>query len=51
MKKGEYDKAEEILKKAIEINPEYEEAYSQLGWCYRKKGEYDKTEEILKKAI
>jgi len=48
---GEYDKAEEMLKKAIEINPENEGNYIELAQLYRNAGEYDKTEEMLKKAI
>jgi len=48
---GEYDKAEEMLKKAIEINPENGWNYIELMQLYLSGGEYDKTEEMGKKAI
>lgn len=47
----EFAKAEEILKKAIEINPENYKAHLELGMCYKYQGTYAKAEEIFKKAI
>ncbi|MCF6271178.1 MAG: tetratricopeptide repeat protein [Melioribacteraceae bacterium] len=38
----EYDKAIEYLKKVIELDPNYEAAYYNLGNTYNKKGNYDK---------
>jgi len=42
---------EEMPKKAIELNPEDEEGYIELGWYYKDTGEYTKAEEMFKKAI
>ena len=47
---GVYRK-EDILKKAVEINPENERGYINLGWYYNDTGEHNKAEEMFKKAI
>jgi tetratricopeptide (TPR) repeat protein len=49
--KKEYDKAIVSYKKAIEINPKYDDAYNNMGYSYEKKGEYDKAIASYKKAI
>jgi len=48
---GNYDKAIEYYKKAIELKPDYTEAYYNMGGAYYDKGNYDKTIECCKKAI
>ena len=48
---GEYDKAIESYKKAIEINPKKDDAYYNMGISYDDNGEYDKAIESYKKAI
>jgi len=40
---GDYQKAEENYKKAIELDPNFENAYYWLGKTYRQTGQYDKT--------
>jgi len=40
---GDYDKATELLKKAIEINPSFLDSYSNLGIIYLKQGKVDKA--------
>jgi len=40
---GEYQKAEENYKKAIEIDPNFEDAHYWLGKVYRQLGQYDKA--------
>jgi len=40
-----------IFEKTIEVNPENERAYIELGLRYRNQGEYDKAEEMFKRAI
>jgi len=47
----EFAKAEEILKKAIEINPRREEAYFELGVYYKEQRKFDKAEGVYKKII
>jgi tetratricopeptide (TPR) repeat protein len=47
---SKFDQAEEILKKAIIINPKNDRVYSILGGVYEKKGELEKSEEMFKKA-
>lgn len=48
---GKYPQAEELFKKAIELNPGNNFAYIGLGWIYRVQGEYSKAEELFKKII
>jgi tetratricopeptide (TPR) repeat protein len=42
---GEMDKAEEILKKALEINAQHPVANNELGIVYRKTGQFKKARE------
>ena len=51
MNAEEYDKAEEMYKKAIELNPKDDTGYTGLAWNYLHMGECDKAVEIFKKAI
>jgi tetratricopeptide (TPR) repeat protein len=43
--------AEEAFKQAIELNPENDSIYTDLGQFYLERGEYPRAEEALKKAI
>ncbi len=58
--KGDYEKAEELLRKAIKIDPQYGKAYGELAWViyseYSKqekvdKALYDKVEKYLTESI
>ncbi len=49
--KGEYEENEKIVRKIIELNPENDEAYVDLGQWYITQGEYGKSEKALKRAI
>ncbi|MBU4134737.1 tetratricopeptide repeat protein [bacterium] len=49
--KDAYDKAVVNLKKAIKLNPNYEEAYLALGDVYLAKGIFRESEKMYKKAI
>jgi len=51
IKQGQYIKAEEILKKAMEINPDNYETYEQLGACYIYVGKYSQAEDMYRKAV
>jgi len=44
---NEFENAEEILLKAIDINPENDRVYSVLGGVYKKKGNKEKAEEMF----
>jgi len=46
-----FKEQEEMFKNAIELNPENEEGYIELGWYYRDAGEFTKAEEMFKKGI
>ena len=50
-KKGQYDQSIAYLNKAIEINPEFAEAYNNRGFSYAMKGQYDKAVADCTKAI
>ena len=51
MLKSEYKEAIEFLKKAIELNPEFSEAYYNLGISYERLGKHKDAIEMLKKTI
>ena len=51
IKQGNLRKAEIYLKKAIECNPKYPNAYYNLGYLFIKQGNLRKAEIYLKKAI
>ncbi len=44
-------KAIALLKQAIQIDPEYSEAYNNLGLAYRSNGDYDRAIEYYQKAL
>jgi len=44
-------KAIALLKQAIQIDPEYGEAYNNLGLAYRSNGDYDRAIEYYQKAL
>jgi len=46
---GNYNKAEEMFKKAIEMNPKNDEAYGALGECYRMQGKYKEVERYFRR--
>ncbi len=46
-----FDKAEEILRKGIELDPRNARIYIELGLCYNEQGRYDEAEDILRKGI
>jgi tetratricopeptide (TPR) repeat protein len=48
---GEYDKAIELLKKAIELNPDYVFAYRELGRAYLQQKRIDEALEVLQKVV
>ncbi len=51
MLKGDYKEAIVFLKKAIELNPEFSEAYYNLGVSYERLGNHKDAIEMLKKTI
>jgi tetratricopeptide (TPR) repeat protein len=50
MQKKEYDKAEEAYLKAVEMKPNYAEAYNGLATVYNAQKKFDKAEEASRKA-
>ena len=48
---GRNDEAEECLRKALKVDPRYEEAHYNLGCIYRLKGKLGLAEKHLKRAI
>ncbi len=46
-----YDEAKEAFRKAIELNPEHEDAYNNLGNLFNQQERYKKAEEAYRKAI
>jgi tetratricopeptide (TPR) repeat protein len=48
---GEMDKAEETLKKALEINAQHPVVNNELGIVYRKTGQYKKAREHYKLVV
>ncbi len=49
--KSEYKQAIKNYKKTIKIDNKYAEAYSNLGYCYRKTQDYDRALNSYKKAL
>jgi len=47
----ETDKAAEYFRKAVAVDPQFSEAYNNLGYCHEKKGEYEKAIEFYRKAL
>lgn len=50
-KTGDIDKAEKILKKVIDLNPEYAPAHKDLGVLYLRKRLFDYAEDEFNKAL
>ncbi|HOW28699.1 MAG TPA: tetratricopeptide repeat protein [Elusimicrobiota bacterium] len=50
-KKGEYDRAKAIFRKAIKTNPEDPRGYLAMGELYRLQGNYEKALEMYETAI
>jgi tetratricopeptide (TPR) repeat protein len=50
-RKGKWDKAIVDYNKALELNPQYTDAYYNRGICYYKKDEYDKAIADYKKVL
>jgi tetratricopeptide (TPR) repeat protein len=50
-KKADWQRAASQYQDAIKVDPEYAEAYSNLGYCYRKQGKYDIAVRTYQKAI
>ena len=48
---NDWQKAEAMFEKAIEINPENYSAYHDLGMLYKAKRDYDKAEQMFKKTL
>lgn len=51
MKEGQYETALKKIRKAIEVDPQYADAYNVLGLIYARLGENDKAEASFKKAV
>ena len=47
----EYKKAAKKYRKAVEVDPDYAEAWSNLGYSYRKQGKFDWAVHAYKKDI
>jgi len=45
------EEAEECLRKALKVDPDYEEAHYNLGYIYRLKGKSNLAEKHLRRAI
>lgn len=48
---GDLDKAEESLKKALQLNPRHPIAYNELGMVYRRKGKFTEARASYEKAL
>lgn len=48
---GRNEEAEECLRKALKVDPDYDEAHYNLGYSYKKKGEFALSEKHLRRAI
>ena len=46
-----FSQAQEAFKKALELNPGNDSAYTGLGWLYRDKREFKQVEYLFKKAL
>jgi len=51
VKTKRWPEAIEAFKRAIQLKPDYAEAYSNLGWAYNNTGAYAAAIDPLKKAI
>jgi len=50
-RQGRHDAASQAYEKAIALDSEYAEAYSNLGFSYRKQGRLDQAIDAYKRAI
>ncbi|HEU4507716.1 MAG TPA: tetratricopeptide repeat protein [Pyrinomonadaceae bacterium] len=50
-RQGRHDEAEECLRKALKVDPDYDEAHYNLGYIYRAKGKLALAEKHLRRAI
>jgi len=48
---GKFKEAEDMLKKAIEINPNDDEAYIEIGCIYHEEGRFEEAEDMFKIVI
>jgi Flp pilus assembly protein TadD len=48
---GDLDKAEESLKKALQLNARHPIAYNELGLVYRRKGKFNEARSSYEKAL
>ena len=48
---GRHDEAEDCLREALKVDPDYEEAHYNLGYSYRKEGKFALSERHLRRAI
>lgn len=48
---GALDKAEQSLKKALQLNPRHPIAYNELGMVYRRKGQFTEARASYEKAL
>lgn len=48
---GELAKAEESLRKAVQLNPRHPIAYNELGMVYRRQGKFDQARASYEKAL
>jgi tetratricopeptide (TPR) repeat protein len=46
-----HDEAEECLRKALKVDPDYDEAHYNLGYSYRRQGKFALAEKHLRRAI
>ncbi|MFC2061444.1 tetratricopeptide repeat protein [Elusimicrobiota bacterium] len=51
IEQGELKKAEEVLKKALLMDPESLQAHIELGFCYESRAEYNKAKKLYEKAL
>jgi tetratricopeptide (TPR) repeat protein len=51
VEKGRYREAEELFKKALELNPRSESACVAVGWIYKHYGKYAKAKELFNRAL
>jgi len=49
--KGDLEQAKTLYQKAIYINPQFKQAYNNLGSVYFQLGDYQKAEEFYRKAL
>ena len=48
---GRHDEAEECLRNALKVDPDYDEAHYNLGYNYKKEGKFALAEKHLRRAI